>query len=172
MSESFELDPVDRMTAGAIGVPGERMFFVQARSGPLQITLAVEKEQVAVLGQALLQLLTHLPESEEGLEPAGVDLELAEPLEPQWAAGEMAIEYDEDTDRVAITVRELVREEEEPVQEPASARMVATRAQCRALAAHALDVVAQGRPRCQFCGLPISQDEQHACPSMNGHRKF
>jgi hypothetical protein len=50
------------------------------------------------------------------------------------------------------------------------ARFVASRAQARAMAEHALGVVASGRPRCRLCGLPVNEGETHVCPSMNGHR--
>ncbi len=37
-----DLDPVTRLTAAAVGVPGERTFLIQAASGPEQVTLLVE----------------------------------------------------------------------------------------------------------------------------------
>ena len=45
----IELDPVDRITADAVGEPGERSFYLQARKGPMLITLLVEKQQVQLL---------------------------------------------------------------------------------------------------------------------------
>ena len=167
MSESFDLDPVERITADAVGEPGERTFFVQARGLTERVTLLAEKEQVRLLGQALVQLLGTLPEIDEGLEPNDLDLE--EPVEPEWRVGEIAIEYEDSTDRVAIVITELLEEEDEGL--PARARFIASRAQARALAAHALDVVAAGRPRCQFCGYPLDP-EGHVCPAMNGHRSY
>lgn len=168
--ESFELDPVDRITAGAVGDPGERIFFVQAENARRQVTLLAEKEQVAALAQALEQILEALPESEEGPLPGEETLELAEPLEPEWQAGSMAIEYDEDEDKIAITISEALPDDAE--EEPATARFVASRSQVRALTVHAMEVVAAGRPRCQFCGEPLeTAGEQHVCPAMNGHRE-
>jgi uncharacterized repeat protein (TIGR03847 family) len=167
MSESFDLDPVERITADAMGEPGQRTFFVQARSGMERVTLLAEKEQVRLLGQALVQLLGTLADAEEGEEPTDLDLE--EPVEPEWRVGDMSIEYEDSTDRVAIVITELLEEEDEGL--PARARFVTSRAQARALAAHALDVVAAGRPRCQFCGYPLDP-EGHVCPAMNGHRAY
>jgi uncharacterized repeat protein (TIGR03847 family) len=43
------------------------------------------------------------------------------------------------------------------------------RDQVRAFILHALAVVAEGRPLCQLCGLPIDP-EGHICPASNGHR--
>jgi uncharacterized repeat protein (TIGR03847 family) len=167
MSESFDLDPVEHITADAVGEPGARTFYVQARGAYERVTLLAEKEQVRLLGQALVQLLGTLADADEGEGPA--DLSLEEPVEPEWRVGEMSIEYEDSTDRVAIIITELLEEEEEGLA--ARARFVASRAQARALAMHALDVVAAGRPRCQFCGFPLDP-EGHVCPAMNGHRSY
>lgn len=172
MSASFDLDPVDRITAGAVGEPGERVFFVQARRDAAQITLLAEKEQVRLLSQALLQLLAQLPDAEEGEGPDLVDLELSEPLDPMWRVGEMSIEYDDDLDRITVVIREAVPQDEngEPETEPAVARFGVSRAQARAMAEHSLEVVSSGRPRCRLCGEPLNEGEEHVCPAMNGHR--
>ena len=169
MSESFDIDPVERITAGAVGEPGERSFYVQAQSGPASVTLLAEKEQIRLLAEALLQLLGTLPEVDEGPPPDGPQLQLGGPLEPEWRVGEIAIEYEESTARVEIVIMEM--ESEEDAGASARARFVATRAQARAMALHALEVVAAGRPRCQFCGYPLER-ENHICPAMNGHRSY
>ena len=39
-----ELDHLDKVTAGAVGEPGDRTFYSQARSGPQLVTVTVEKE--------------------------------------------------------------------------------------------------------------------------------
>lgn len=169
MNESFELDPVERITAGAVGEPGERVFYVQAENAGGQVTLLVEKEQVAALAQALEQILEALPDAEEGPPPGEETLQLAEPIEPVWRAGSMAIEYDESRDKIAITISEAILEDEP--EEPATARFVASREQARALSDHAADVVSSGRPRCQFCSEPMAPDGAHVCAAMNGHRK-
>ena len=169
MSESFDIDGVDRITAEAVGEPGERTFYVQAQSGPLIVTLLAEKEQVRLLAEALLQLLGTLPETDEGPVPDAEALSLEGPLEPEWRVGEMAIEYEDSTGTVEIMITEVESEEETDVG--ARARFVVSRAQARAMAMHALEVVAGGRPRCQFCGYPL-EPEGHICPAMNGHRSY
>src|SRR4029453_1972514 len=52
-------DPVPRLTADAVGEPGQRTFYLQAASGADQVTLLVEKEQVRRLAESLE---TWLPE--------------------------------------------------------------------------------------------------------------
>ncbi len=168
MSGSFELDPVTRLTAGAVGEPGNRTFYLQARSADQLVTLLAEKEQVRALAVSIAQMLEALPGGEdEGTIPAG-DLELEEPLLPEWRIGPMAIRYDDARDRILVIASELL-EEEDSEAEAATATFVASRAQARALAEHAEEVVDAGRPRCRFCGFPMDA-EGHVCPAMNGHR--
>jgi len=167
MSRSFDLDPVDRITAGAVGEPGDRTFFVQAVGESDRVTLLAEKDQVRLLAEGIERLLAQIPDGPEGEEPADEDLELSPPLEPEWRVGEMAIEFDEVNDRVTIVFNEL--QPEETAEPPSQARFVASRAQVRAMADHALEIVAAGRPRCQFCGHPLEAEGSHRCPAMNGH---
>jgi hypothetical protein len=60
MSDSFELDAPDHFTAGAIGPPGERVFYLQARQGGALVTLKCEKEHVRALGRYLGSTLSKL----------------------------------------------------------------------------------------------------------------
>lgn len=167
MSRSFDFDSCEQITAGAVGEPGSRTFYIQARTAYDVATLLVEKEQVRVLCEAMMRLLEQMPEGEEGPAPEEGQLALQEPVEPEWRAGQMSIEYEEAIDRVAITVEEV--EDEDAPEPPATARFLATRAQARAMAEHALEVVESGRPRCQLCGYAIDP-EGHICPAMNGFR--
>jgi uncharacterized repeat protein (TIGR03847 family) len=176
VSESFELDPVVKIAAGAVGEPGARIFYLQARSADQVVTLLVEKEQVRALAVSIEQMLDALPEPQE-VEPeiAPDDADIEEPLLPEWRVGPMALHYDEARDRIVLIASEAipVDEDDEPdpeaVPDAATARFVATRSQARALAEHAEEVVEAGRPRCRFCGLPMDP-EGHTCPAMNGHR--
>lgn len=177
MSESFELDPVTKIAAGAVGEPGQRVFYLQARSADQVVTLLVEKEQIRALAESIEQMLDALPEPHEA-EPEipPDDAGIEEPLLPEWRVGPMALHYDEARDRIVLIASEAVPiDESEPEPDPeampdaATARFVATRAQARALAEHAEEVVEAGRPRCRFCGLPMDADG-HTCPAMNGHR--
>ena len=177
MSASFDLDPVTRLAAGAVGEPGQRTFYLQARSQDQVVTLLVEKEQVRALAVSIEQMLAALPEPlEPELDVAVSDADIQEPLIPEWRVGPMALQYDEARDRMVLIASEaLPVDEENPEPQPddapdaATARFVATRAQVRALAEHAAGVVEAGRPRCRFCGFPMDA-EGHVCPAMNGHR--
>ena len=39
-------DPPERFVAGTVGQPGQRTFFLQARSGARLVSVALEKQQV------------------------------------------------------------------------------------------------------------------------------
>jgi len=170
MSGSFELDPVTRLTAGAVGEPGNRVFYLQARSADQLVTLLAEKEQVRALAVSIVQMLDALPTAEDEPAIAADDLALEEPLLPEWRIGPMAIRYDDGRDRIFVIASELLETDEENTEaEAATATFVVNRAQARALAEQAEEVVEAGRPRCRFCGFPMDADG-HACPAMNGHR--
>ena len=55
-----DFDPPDRFVAGAIGQPGARTFYLQARHGSQLVSVALEKAQVAVLAERLLALLAEV----------------------------------------------------------------------------------------------------------------
>ena len=175
----MELERVDRITTGAVGEPGERTFYIQAREGERVITILVEKEQVELLGTSILEILASVGR-ETGEGPASDELGLEPPLEPLWRAGRLSIGYAEDRDRMLLEIEEQTEaadeEEDEEGSEPSDApepariRLWATREQMFALARHGAEVAARGRPRCPFCGNPMDPGG-HMCPAMNGHRE-
>ncbi len=166
----MELGPVDRITTDAIGEPGRRTFFIQARRGPDLVTVIVEKQQVQLLAQSILEILAGIGrETEEG--PGEDEMALEEPLDPLWRVGRLTIGYDEGRDLFQLELEELVEEdlEEGALEEPERIVLWATRGQMLALSRHSAAVAARGRPTCRFCGNPIDP-EGHRCPAMNGHR--
>ena len=162
MSTSFEMPEVDVLTTGAIGLPGQRVFYLQARHGEQVLSLRLEKTQVAALVTYLGALLADLPPP---VDPP-TDLELEEPVVPEWVVGSLGVSYDEDADRVVLLAEELVEEGEEAAQ----ARITATREQVAALSMRGAEAVAAGRPPCPLCGQPLDP-EGHTCPRLNGHRE-
>ncbi|MBW3659455.1 MAG: DUF3090 family protein, partial [Actinobacteria bacterium] len=56
----LELPDPHHVTAGYVGVPGDRTFFVQAEDTVQRVTLLLEKGQVAGLAQLLAQLLARV----------------------------------------------------------------------------------------------------------------
>ncbi|MFN2290740.1 MAG: DUF3090 family protein [Anaerolineae bacterium] len=169
----FELKPVDRITADAIGEPGSRVFYLQARKGNRLVTVICEKEHVAGLAAAIDQVLLSLadedPDAVVAPDPIieqGMDLEY--PLDPVFRVGEVNLGFDQVSETLVIIAYELLTEDEDDT--PSVARFWATPAQMRAFSIHGQEVVAAGRPICAMCGQPIDP-EGHFCPRRNGHRQ-
>jgi len=171
----MDLGPVDRITADAVGEPGTRTFYLQARHGEELVTLVVEKEQVQLLAASVLELLSNV-DLETGLGPPEEAMGLEDPVDPRWRAGRLSIGYDETRDLFLLEIEEFQPElgEDDParllLEDAESVRLWATREQMLALSRHGTEVVERGRPTCQFCGNPIDP-RGHACPAMNGHHK-
>jgi uncharacterized repeat protein (TIGR03847 family) len=163
MSDSFELDAPDHFTVGAVGPPGQRVFYLQARQARQLLTLKCEKEQVRALGEYLGGLLAKLPGGAG--EDAG-DTALLEPLDAAWTVAALGVGYDQDGDRVVLETRELLEEETE--DEPAVARFHITRSQAAAFVERVRELVQAGRPICSMCSQP-KDPGGHACPRSNGH---
>ena len=173
---SRDLDPVTRLTADAVGAPGQRTFYLQAASGPDQVTLLVEKDQVRRLAESLQTWLPELaadrPEDPVEAEAAEAgELTLAEPVEPDFRVGQLLLSYDQERDRVVVVATELLAGDDEPVEppDPLEVRLFVTRPQLRVLARHGSLVVARGRPLCPLCGNALDPSG-HICPAQNGHR--
>ena len=171
MARTIDLNPVSAITADAVGQPGQRVFYLQARGGPTLVTIETEKEQVRALALGVHQFLEELtqrfPERTELDDVLQSDLNLTPPLDPEFKAGQMGLGYDSDQDLVVI-VAQALQTEDEPEENGVTARFWITRGQAKAMADHALDVVSQGRPICALCGRPINP-EGHFCPKRNGH---
>lgn len=167
-----DFNPVSRITIGAMGEPGQRVFLLQASHGNSTITLKMEKQQASVLASSTIELLEELdqkyPRTYSKLDkPLSSDLMLQQPVEPEFVVGQIGLGYDQEQDYVVLVVQEVQLERE---GEPATARFWATRAQMRALSDHALEVVNQGRPICPLCDSPIDP-EGHFCPKSNGYER-
>jgi uncharacterized repeat protein (TIGR03847 family) len=173
----MDLGPVERITTDAVGEPGFRVFYLQARSRSQTVTVIVEKQQVQLLAASVLELLADLEvETGTGSPPDDL-LDLEEPVDPRWRAGRLSIGFDQEQDLFMLEIEEFHPEaDEEEAPDPILAedietvRLWATREQMLALSRRGAEVAERGRPTCQFCGNPMDP-EGHACPAMNGHSK-
>src|SRR5438093_12801839 len=87
---AVDLEAVDRITTDAVGEPGERTFYLQARKGPDLVTIMVEKQQVQLLSSSILEILARVgKETEQG--PPDEEMDLEEPFEPLWRAGRLSV---------------------------------------------------------------------------------
>ena len=172
----MELDPVDRITTEAVGEPGDRTFYLQARKGPDTLTVVLEKEQVRLLAASIMEILQKVGIDTNPAAIPDADLELEEPVEAEWRAGRLSIGYQEERDLLVLDLEELLPDDEDEAdvpqdRVPEEARVWATREQMLALARHGAEVVSAGRPSCQLCGQPMDP-EGHWCAAKNGHREI
>jgi len=183
----FEYDPPDRFVAGTVGEPGQRVFYLQASGGGRTTSVALEKQQVAVLAERVEALLDEVVRQSSGeaavpaVAPAEVsDSEpLSSPVDEEFRVGTMALAWDADDEVVVIEAQELTEDEDdaetpliddEAEDGPTLLRVRLSGAAARAFVSRAQAVVAAGRPPCPFCGGPLDAGG-HVCPRANGYRR-
>jgi uncharacterized repeat protein (TIGR03847 family) len=167
MGASFDLPEPERFTAGTVGPPGQRVFYLQASAAGHLVTLRLEKAQVAALAEYLATALADLPTPEADALPG--DLELVEPVVPEWVVGQIGVVFDEERGRMLVQAEELLDEEAEASVDRGVARFALTVPQVAAFVVRAAELVAAGRPLCPLCGRPLDP-EGHTCIKANGHK--
>lgn len=172
----LDLDPVQHITADAIGQPGSRVFYLQAwaESDYVPVTIIIEKIQLHSLALGIEQMVAELAKQKPELTLPAIDfaadkMRIHPPVDPLFRAGEIGIGYDRERDRIILQVSEIILDEDSP-DETRSYRFWCTRGQARQLSAWAEEVIERGRPLCPQCGQPM-EPEGHFCPKKNGHKK-
>jgi len=160
-SESFDFKQVTRVTAGAIGEPGKRAFYLQLRAAGELVSLALEKDQLRILTERLQEVFTRVSVPPAGSPP---NMALEEPISPIWRVGFMTLTYSQEEEIFEVSLVEMVEEGDQA----ATGHFQASLAQMQALATHAAGVISAGRPPCPMCGGPIDHDGG-VCPRLNGH---
>jgi len=181
-------DPPERFVAGTVGPPGQRTFFLQARSGARVTSVALEKQQVSVLAERIEELLDELLEASEGdssipaLPPVALEDNgpLEQPIVEEFRAGTMTLSWDSADQRVVVEVFPYTEESvvepgtpEEDIDEPEPDEILVVRLPAglaRAFTKRAQAVVSAGREPCPFCGGPLDPTG-HLCPRANGFRR-
>ena len=173
----YEFDWPDRVVIGTVGLPGSRTFYLQARTGPRIVSVALEKEQAALLAQKVDEILDRLREVEGNRwsVPTSTPVELVDndPLdavEEQFRAGAIGIGWDPATAQLILEAHPLPdgdELDEDLVEEPLApdAEMMRVKmpvGTARAFARRTREVVNAGRPLCTLCGRPIDP-EGHTC---------
>src|SRR5262245_53569307 len=105
-------DPPERFVAGTVGPPGQRTFFLQARSGARLVSVALEKQQVQALAERIDELLGDVMSSElndamiPAVAPLGLDDNepLEQPIEEEFRARTRTLSWDPGDQRVVIAV--------------------------------------------------------------------
>ncbi|KAD3455963.1 DUF3090 family protein [Arthrobacter yangruifuii] len=175
-----DFDWPDRVVVGTVGVPGQRTFYLQVRTGKQIVSIALEKLQSAQLAEKIDEILDQLMtvDGNPFHVPASTPLELVDnddldTVEEQFRAGVMSLGWDPTTAQVVIEAYPLGEVDEDDdgfleddddetgdAEEVLRVRMPVGTA--RAFAKRTREVVGAGRPICVICGQPIDPDG-HTC---------
>ncbi len=176
----FLFERPSRFVAGTVGEPGERVFFLQATDGARVVSVALEKQQVAVLADRLEQLLDEVvARTGTALPATDADTEaLEQPIDEEFRVSAMGLAWDGDAGLVVIEAQaptedtgvaeQTLLEDVEEGPDALRVRIEPTRA--RAFVERARRVIAAGRPPCPLCGQPLDP-AGHVCPRQNGYHR-
>lgn len=176
----------DRVVIGTIGLPGARTFYLQVRSRSQIMSVALEKEQSALLAEKIDEILDELMVGDGNpfSVPATTPVELVDndplelPLDEQFRAGAMSLGWDPSTVQIvveAFPVQEIDDADFDPesiesisqlesLVEPSEVLRVGMPVgTARAFAKRTREVVGAGRPLCPLCGMPMDP-QGHICP--------
>ncbi|MDH3500204.1 MAG: DUF3090 family protein [Acidimicrobiia bacterium] len=154
-------------TAGAVGEPGRRIFYLYVVVDGAPYWFVAEKQQVAALGA---QSIESIPRTGLAVDDTVVEtilsqnMEVPSPDDPDqilFRIDSMALRVNPDVE--TVTVMLTGTEDDQDFEFDITVHYL------RAMALAALASVESGRPTCPKCQLP-EDPEGHDCPSSNGHR--
>ena len=175
-------DPVERFVAGTVGQPGERTFFIQARTGSRLISVSLEKTQVQALSERLTYMIREIKQSDPTIVIQRLtrdDAPLETPIEEEFRIGVIGIAFDASRELIQIDLQAVSEgDEEEPefidvddlTGDQDIMRVLISPSMAHQFAKRAMSVVSSGRLPCPFCGGPIDM-RGHLCPRANGYRR-
>lgn len=167
----------DRVVVGTIGVPGQRTFYLQVRTGKQIVSIALEKQQSAQLAEKIDEILDQLItlEGNPFSVPTSTPVELVdndelETVEEQFRTGVMSLGWDPTTAQIVIEAYPLTDVDTDDdtfpdVDDADASEVLRVRmpvGTARAFAKRTREVVGAGRPICVLCGQPIDADG-HTC---------
>ncbi len=173
----------DRVVVGTIGLPGARTFYLQVRSGAQIISIALEKQQSALLAEKIDAMLDQLLKAEGNpySVPTSTPVELVDndpleqPVEEEFRTGAMSLGWDPSRVQIVIEAFPIDAfpvdgeddEGSDPFDEdqPDASEVLLVRmpvGTARAFAKRTREVVGAGRRLCPLCGEPIDADG-HSC---------
>lgn len=167
-----EFDWPDRVVIGTVGRPGARTFYLQVRQGTQLVSIALEKQQSALLAEKIDEILDHLltVESNRFSVPTSTPIELVdndqlESVQEQFRTGPLGIGWDPTTAQVVIEAHPLLEDESLEEDIAAESEMLRVRmpvGTARAFTQRTREIVDAGRPFCSLCGYPMDPDG-HTC---------
>ena len=168
----------DRVVVGTIGLPGARTFYLQVRAGTQIMSIALEKQQSALLAEKIDEILDQLitVEGNPFSVPTSTPIELVdndqlEAVQEQFRTGAISLGWDPTTAQVVIEaypITDVDADEndesldEDGANEPEMLLVRMPVGTARAFAKRTREIVGAGRPTCPLCGYPIDADG-HIC---------
>ena len=168
----------DRVVVGTIGLPGARTFYLQVRAGTQIVSIALEKQQSALLAEKIDEILDQLitVEGNPFSVPTSTPIELVdndqlEAVQEQFRTGALSLGWDPTTAQVVIEAYPITDVDADDNDEPLDdddanePEMLLVRmpvGTARAFAKRTREIVGAGRPTCPLCGYPIDADG-HIC---------
>ncbi|MCB5275369.1 hypothetical protein BJG92_02917 [Arthrobacter sp. SO5] len=168
----------DRVVVGTIGLPGARTFYLQVRAGRQIVTIALEKQQSALLAEKIDEILDQLitVEGNPFSVPTSTPIELVdndqlETVQEQFRTGAMSLGWDPTTAQVVIEAYPITDVDaddndesldEDGANEPEMVLVRMPVGTARAFAKRTREIVGAGRPMCLLCGYPIDANG-HIC---------
>lgn len=162
----FELP--ERFVAGSVGPPGQRTFFLQARTGSRLMSVSMEKEQLVILTGKVRELLDAVGQPLEAPEQLIDNDTLEAPIEDDFRVVAIGLAWDPAHRCVIIEAHDRDPEEEGAVTESMRVRLSPPAA--AEFARRSESLIAAGRPPCPLCGQPLDP-AGHICPRANGYRR-
>lgn len=160
-----------RCVAGTIGEPGERAFYIQARSDNRVVSVALEKAQVQAVATRLELMIAEVRKSNPLIAIQSLpvdDAPLDTPVDEEFQVGAISLAWDEDQQLITLELYELEEDEEDAEGDVLEINFSLGVASSFANRSKAL--VNAGRVPCPFCGIPIDP-RGHLCPRANGYRR-
>ncbi|MDR6416934.1 DUF3090 domain-containing protein [Pseudarthrobacter sulfonivorans] len=168
----------DRVVVGTIGLPGARTFYLQVRAGTQIVSIALEKQQSALLAEKIDEILDQLitVEGNPFSVPTSTPIELVdndqlEAVQEHFRTGAMSLGWDPTTAQVVIEAYPITDVDaddnddsidEDGANEPEMLLVRMPVGTARAFAKRTREIVGAGRPTCSLCGYPIDADG-HIC---------
>ena len=174
----YRHQPATRFIVSAIGVPGERQFFIQVKSSDGINSVTLEKSQVIALTQRFEDLIRELRRgklaSVVDISATAVldDLPMELPIDEDFQVGVISITWENDL--VVVNIQAISQDDDLILDDLDSGPdlLIATLKinQVKGFCERAKTLVSSGRSACAFCGLPIDP-LGHLCPRANGYRR-
>lgn len=171
----LEFPRPDRCIVGTIGEPGNRLFIIQVSQGASLASVAIEKQQVQVLGRRMGEILDQLEslgQSDGGLTAPNDMGPLDAPMDVEFRVGAIGLAWDSGRSAIQLELFSMdLGEEKDDDDDDGNVLMQIwlSPRMAREFALRTERIVSSGRPACPFCAQPIDAGG-HICPRSNGYR--